>query len=158
MCHGARGMSGASSPNLAGQHDASIYKQLRDFKSGHRKSAIMEPMVTDLGDQDMRDLAAYYAFLPREKQIEDTKTPAPVIVSNGAPMRNIAACASCHGDLGGKTAAPRLDGESEAYIRAQLQAFASGARRNDINEQMRNVARQMTPGEIAEAARYYAGR
>lgn len=73
-------------------------------------------------------------------------------------MRNIAACTSCHGGIGSKTGSPRLDGEPESYIRTQLQAFATGARRNDIHGQMRNVARQMTPEEIDTAARYYAGR
>ena len=61
MCHGARGMSEADTPNLAGQLDAAVYKQLRDYKSGHRESAIMAPLVANLSDQDMPDLAAYYA-------------------------------------------------------------------------------------------------
>ncbi len=160
MCHGVRGMSEAGSPNLAGQSDAAIYKQLRDFKSGHRESAIMQPLAVTLSDPDMRDLAAYYAYLPRESNVTPSaqEQPAPIIVLNGAPMRNIGACAACHGDNANKTAAPILDGEPESYIRAQLHRFATGARRNDINEQMRNVARQMTTDEIDTAARYYAGR
>jgi cytochrome c553 len=44
------------------------------------------------------------------------------------------------------------------YLRAQLEAFASGERHNDISEQMRNVARGMTPAEIERAAAYYAGQ
>ncbi len=158
VCHGARGMSRADSPNLAGQHDAAIYKQLRDYKSGHRKSAIMQPLVAGLGDQEMRDLAAYYSYLPREERATAGDSETPLIVRNGSPMRNIAACTACHGGSDGKTGSPRLDGEPEAYIRAQLQAFASGARRNDIQGQMRNVARQMTNEEIDAAARYYASR
>lgn len=39
-------------------------------------------------------------------------------------------------------------------MKAQLQAFAFGQRRNDINKQMRNVARAMTPDEIDQAAKY----
>lgn len=160
MCHGVRGMSHADSPNLAGQYDAAIYKQLRDFKSGHRISAMMEPLVANLSDQDMRDLAAYFADLPRERNAtaEDAQQEAPVIVRNGSPMRNIAGCTSCHGGVDRKTGSPRLDGESESYFRTQLHAFATGARHNDIHGQMRNVARQMTPEEIDTAARYYAGR
>ena len=65
MCHGARGMSEANSPNLAGQYPAVISKELRDIKSGARESAVMAPLVAPLSDQDMRDLAAYYAYLPR---------------------------------------------------------------------------------------------
>ncbi|WDD96546.1 cytochrome c4 [Burkholderia sp. FERM BP-3421] len=155
MCHGERGMSDANSPNLAGQYAAVVYKQLKDFQSGARTNAVMEPMVVNLSDQDMRDLAAYYAYLPRVA----TKPAAnpPLIVASGAPMRNIAPCASCHGGMDNKVGGPWLEGEPEVYIAAQLQAFASGARHNDISEQMRNVARQMTFDEIAAAARYYAG-
>jgi cytochrome c553 len=160
ICHGVLGMSHADAPNLAGQYDAAIYKQLRDFKSGHRTSAIMGALAANLSDQDMRDLAAYFAGLPREREAAaaDEQHEAPVIVRNGSPMRNIAGCTSCHGGIDIKTGSPRLDGESESYLRTQLHAFATGARHNDIYGQMRNVARQMTPAEIDTAARYYAGR
>ncbi|OND85878.1 c-type cytochrome [Burkholderia pseudomallei] len=156
MCHGARGMSDANSPNLAGQYAAVIYKQLKDFQTGARTNAVMVPMVVNLSDQDMRDLAAFYSYLPRTATA--LAVAPPRIVASGAPMRNIAPCASCHGGMDNKVGGPRLEGEPEIYINAQLQAFASGARHNDISEQMRNVARQMTPAEIAAAARYYAGR
>jgi cytochrome c553 len=160
MCHGARGMSEAETPNLAGQHDAAVYKQLRDYKSGHRESAIMAAMVANLSDRDMRDLAAYYASLPRPGAPAPASAPppVPVIVLTGAPMRNVAPCGSCHGGIETKTGAPRLDGEPLAYMRRQLVAFANGSRRNDINAQMRNVARQMTAAEIEESARYYSSR
>ncbi|TFW08981.1 cytochrome c4 [Oxalobacteraceae bacterium OM1] len=160
MCHGARGMSEANTPNLAGQDAESIYKQLRDLQSGHRGSEIMAPHARNLSDQDMRDLATYYAYLPRQTPpptlVEQLK--APRLVQIGAPMRNVAPCASCHGGSDRKTATPLLDGEPEAYIRAQLIAFANGSRHNDIGGQMRNVARQMTPEEIDLVARYYAQR
>ncbi|TFW14854.1 cytochrome c4 [Massilia arenosa] len=161
MCHGARGMSPADSPHLAGQPAPATYKQLVDFKSGHRKSAVMEPLVTDLSDQDMRDLAAYYQSLPREKaMVRETAAAslAPVLVSNGAPVRNIGACASCHALAVAKTATPYLDGLPVAYLRGQMQAFAQGARHNDINRQMRNVVHQMTPQEIDEVIAWYASR
>jgi cytochrome c553 len=161
ICHGARGMSVADSLNLAGQYDAAIYKQLRDFKSGHRASAVMAALVQNLSDQDMRDLSAYYADLPqtRSQRAPSSEQQAiPLIVQNGAPMRSIAPCESCHGDSDTKTGSPRLDGQPVAYVRAQLLAFATGARRNDIHAQMRNVARQMTPEEIDASARYFSAR
>jgi cytochrome c553 len=64
----------------------------------------------------------------------------------------------CHGALDNKAGSPWLEGQSAVYIKSQLQAFASGERRNDISEQMRNVGRRMTPGEIEEAAQYYASQ
>ena len=55
-------------------------------------------------------------------------------------MRNIAPCGACHGELDSKAGSPWLEGQPVTYLRAQLDAFAR-ARRNDISEQMRNVAR-----------------
>jgi cytochrome c553 len=160
MCHGARGVSDANTPNLAGQYSSVVYKQLLDFQSGARRNAVMSPMVTNLSDQDMRDLSAYYAALPRPVALRTgapPSVPAPAIVAHGAPMRNIASCASCHGGIDHKAGSPWLEGMPAAYTKAQLQAFANGARHNDISEQMRNVARNMTPQEIDAAAEYYAG-
>jgi cytochrome c553 len=157
MCHGARGMSQANAPNLAGQYAGAIYKELADFKSGARGSAIMQPLVADLSDQDMRELAAYYAYLPRVHDALAVDGGTPRIVADGAPMRNIAPCGACHGEPGSKAGAPWLKGQPVAYLQAQLDAFANGTRRNDIDQQMRNVVRGMTPAEIAAASRYYAG-
>ena len=156
MCHGARGLSKADTPNLAGQYPIAIYKQLMDFKSGARASAVMGPLVSDLSDADMRDLAAYYAYLPREAQ--PASGAPPQIVTSGAPVRGIAPCGSCHGALEVKVGAAWLGGQPSDYLRAQLKAFSSGARRNDIGEQMRNVARAMTEEEIDAASRFYANR
>jgi cytochrome c553 len=65
ICHGPTGVSRADSPNLAGQYASVVYKELWDFKSGARVNAIMTPFALPLSDQDMIDLAAYYAYLPR---------------------------------------------------------------------------------------------
>jgi cytochrome c553 len=158
MCHGIRGVSEASSPNLAGQIEAAIYKQLRDYQSGHRVSTIMQPMMASLSDQDMRDLSAYYAYLPHERAPLSSPRAVPQLVSNGAPMRNIGACASCHGGFAQQNTAPVLEGEPEVYLHTQLRAFRDGSRHNDLNQQMRNMARQLSDAEIAELAAYYAGR
>jgi cytochrome c553 len=159
MCHGARGTSPAGTPHLAGEPASSIYKQLSDFKSGHRKSAIMQPMVTNLSDQDMRDLALYYASLEREKPTGPRIGPAtPRLVRNGDPMRNIGACSSCHAAGVGRVATPNLDGMPDTYLRAQIQAFQEGQRANDINRQMRNAVHLLTPNEVDELVRYYAAR
>jgi len=156
MCHGARGLSQANSPNLAGQYAPVIYKELQDYKSGARTSAVMSPIAADLTLQDMHDLAAYYSYLPRPPH--PPAGPAPRIVESGAPMRGIAPCGSCHGAVDHKIGSPWLESEPAAYLLTQLRAFASGARHNDISEQMRNIARQMTPAEMEAAARYYAGQ
>ena len=156
MCHGARGLSQADTPNLAGQYPVAIYKELLDFKTGARVSAIMAPLVADLSDADMRDLAAYYAYLPRVTSSGAAAGEAPPIVTSGAPLRSIAPCGACHGEVDSKASAAWLEGQPAVYLRTQLEAFASGARRNDIGEQMRNVARGMTAAEIDAASEFYA--
>lgn len=160
MCHGARGTSPAGTPHLAGQPASATYKQLRDFASGHRPSAIMQPLVLELSDQDMRDLAADYASLERERisAIAPSEEGTPRLVRNGDPMRSIGACSSCHSPHAERPATPVLEGLSDTYLRDQLVAFRSGRRANDINRQMRNAAHGLTDSEIAQLARYYADR
>jgi cytochrome c553 len=159
ICHGPTGISRADSPNLAGQYAAVIYKQLLDFRSGARTNAVMSPFAANLTDQEIADLAAYYAYLPRLPAYHPTpQLPKPRIVIYGAPIRGIAPCGACHGSLDNKTGSPWLEGQSEAYTVEQLRNFASGRRTNDISEQMRNIARALTPQEIDEAAAYYASQ
>jgi cytochrome c553 len=156
ICHGPQGVSDANSPNLAGQFAAVTWKELVDFKTGARVNVVMSPFAATLSNQDMLDIAAYYAYLPRVPSNKlDPAMAAPPIVTIGAPMRNIAPCGSCHGDIDNKAGSPWLGGQSAVYIKAQLQAFAAGTRRNDISQQMRNIARHMTAEEIDQVARYY---
>jgi cytochrome c553 len=159
ICHGSNRQGQVDTPNLEGQPAAAVYKELRDFKTGARTNAVMGPFAVKLSEQDMLDLAAYYSYLPRQPGSHfDPFAAVPQIVARGAPMRNVPACSSCHGTTDPKLGTPWLDGQSAVYIKAQLRAFVTGARRNDISEQMRNIARQMTTAEIEEAAHYYAGR
>jgi cytochrome c553 len=156
MCHGPTGISYADSPNLAGQYAVVIYKQLRDYQSGIRSNAIMTAMARNLTDTEIQQLAAYYASLPRPPADHLSRAP-PAIVKWGAPMRNIAPCGSCHGDVDHTLASPWLGGEPRNYIRAQLRAFVAGERNNDINGQMRAMARGLTRTEIDDAVAYYGG-
>lgn len=159
ICHGPTGISRADSPNLAGQYAAVIYKELHDFRSGARSNAVMSPFAVNLTDDEIADLSNYYAYLPRLPAYHPTpQLPKPNIVIFGAPLRGIAPCGACHGSLDNKTGSPWLEGQSAVYLKAQLEAFASGQRRNDISAQMRNIARAMTPAEIEEAAAYYASQ
>jgi cytochrome c553 len=159
MCHGAQGMSASDAPNLAGQYPEVVIKQLRDYRSGHRASAIMQALARDLSDRDIEDLAAYYAYLPKARTAPTFYSDAlPALVRVGAPLRNIAPCISCHGGVDQKLGAPWLEGMPKNYLVTQLVAFASGERRNDGLAQMRNMARQMTRDEIDAVATFYAGR
>ena len=155
MCHGASGLSEADSPNLAGQYADVIYKQLIDYRRGARVNVVMTSLARTLADEQVTELAHYYAYLPKpgsRTNLDD----APALVRVGDPLRNIAPCASCHGGSDRTTNAPRIDGEPRSYLERQLTEFRSDARRNDVNGSMRNVAHQMTSTEITDVSRYYS--
>jgi cytochrome c553 len=79
ICHGPQGVSDANSPNLAGQFAAVTYKELNDFKIGARVNVVMSPFAATMSNQDMLDVAAYYAYLPRVPSNNlDPKIPAPL--------------------------------------------------------------------------------
>jgi len=159
MCHGAQGMSASDAPNLAGQYPEVVIKELQDYKAGKRSSSIMQALAQKLSDRDIQDLAAYYAYLPQARTAPTTYDETlPVLVRVGAPLRNIAPCISCHGGVDQKLGAPWIEGMPRAYLVTQLKAFREGARRNDGEAQMRNVARAMTDAEIEEVAAFYAGK
>lgn len=157
MCHGAQGMSRSDAPNLAGQYPEVIIKQLEDYKSGKRASSIMAALSQNLSDQNIKDLAAYYASLPKARTAPTTYDESlPALVRVGDPMRNIAPCISCHGGVDQKIGAPWLEGLPKDYLVQQLTLFKRGERSNDAMQQMRNVARAMTAEEIETVAAFYA--
>jgi cytochrome c553 len=161
-CHGSNGISSdAIIPNLAGQSAAAIYKQLEDFRTSKRDAAVMGVYVSPLSEQDLLDLAAYYAFLPNPagdalSPQSSSDTVVRRLIEVGDPIRGIAPCASCHGPLGMTPGAPGLRGQQRAYLELQMQSFKDGNRRNDISRQMRSVASQLTAEEIAMLAAYYS--
>ncbi len=157
MCHGAKGLSVSDAPNLAGQYPEVVIKQLRDYQSGRRESSIMSALAANLSARDIDDLAAYYAYLPKARTAPTTYAEAlPALVRVGDPLRNIAPCISCHGQVDQKLGTPWLEGMPKSYLVAQLNAFKSGARRNDALAQMRNMVRAITNEEIDQVATFYA--
>lgn len=161
-CHGTNGVSAdAAFPNLAGQTMAAIYKQLEDFKSGKRNAEVMGVYVSQLSQQDLLDLAAHFASLPNPyaaavRNPDSADSAAWHLIEVGNPERGLAPCAACHGPIGITFGAPGLQGQQRAYLIQQMQALAAGSRHNDISQQMRSVARQLTGGEIAMLAAYYS--
>jgi len=163
-CHGADGSSPLNPmwPKLAGQHANYIATQLKHFKDGTRKDAQMSPMAMPLSDQDMEDLAAYFASLP-----VTTGEADPALVAQGETIyrggnidSGVAACMSCHGPAGkGNGAAnfPALAGQHATYVESTLGKFASGDRANDPAAMMRDVAAKMSPAEMKAVASYING-
>jgi cytochrome c553 len=164
-CHGADGNSVTPDwPTLAGQHANYIVRQLRAFKNGERTDVTMKPFAELLSDQDVLDVAAYFAA-----QTPTPKGAEPALVNlgqqiyrGGVPERGIAACIACHGpDGSGNPLAsyPRISGQHAAYVTKQLNAYAAGDRRSDVdvNQMMRNIAGLLFEDEIRALASYVQG-
>ena len=162
-CHGADGNSvNPEWPNLAGQGDGYLAKQLHDFKGGLRENATMAPMAAPLTDEDMQDLAAYFSSQSGKQGAADKSLVdlGEKIYRGGNPSSGVAACLGCHGPAGaGNPAAkfPALSGQHAKYVENQLVAFKSGARGNDAGKMMRSVAGKMTEKEIQAVAAYVQG-
>ena len=158
-CHGEQGVSPTSLvPTLAGMEAAAMYKQLNDYRSGKRLWGVMSAMAGALSDQDSADVAAWFAHRepPGVAQTGHTQVdPTHRLVFAGDPGRGLPPCVGCHGPEGHKLGAPPLQGQHADYIERQLMAFAQGIRRNDINEQMRTIATELTPDEMHAVAAYY---
>jgi len=164
-CHGNDGNSITPEwPNLAGQHPAYIVRQLQAFKSGERPGVAMQPFASTLSEQDMHDVAAYYAaqsagLLGADPQLVGL---GEQIYRGGIPDRGIAACIACHGPSGHGnplSAYPRVSGQHSTYVFNTLQAYASGERRSDasVNQMMRNVAALLLEDEMRALASYMQG-
>lgn len=162
-CHGVNGNSANPEwPNLAGQHPQYIVKQLKAFKSGARQNPLMTPQAQPLSDQDMEDLAAYFATqTPTGLEADASKVAlGQRLFRAGDEQKGIAACSSCHGPAGhGNPTAlyPSIRGQHATYIEAQLKAYRNGTRQTDQNQMMRGVAKAMTDEEIAAVAAYVQG-
>lgn len=166
-CHNADGNSVIPNyPVLAGQFAEYTIKQLMDLKSENEKPArrenqIMASMVATLNQDDMKNVAVYYA----------QQKPGPGIVNDGSLLdtgkklyqggnleNTIPACSSCHSPNGQGIPPhyPRLDGQQAAYTLSQLQAFRQGTRKNDMNEAMRTIVSRMSVQEMKAVSEYIA--
>jgi len=163
-CHGLQGISTADYvPNLAGLPQEVIYKQLVDYRTGKRNYVVMNAVATGLTDQDMADVAAYYSSCARSNLVPGQSSgpsgdSIARLVTDGDPMRNVVACAACHGPEGRKIGAPPLVGQPVEYLSNQLVAFSQGTRSNDINRQMRLIASRLTPQEVAGLTEYFGSK
>lgn len=160
-CHGADGNSGTPiNPKLAQQHPDYLVKQLQEFKSGKRASAVMKGFAAVLSDEDMKNISAWLASQQAKPGFASDKDLVALgerIYRGGIPDRQVAACAGCHSPNGAGIPAqyPRLGGQHADYTAGQLVAFRDGVRANSL--QMTQVAAKMNDREIKAVADYIAG-
>lgn len=159
-CHGEDGNSLVPAfPKLAGQQAVYLQRELKDYKSGKRVSEVMVPIVAGLNDEDLANLAAFYAS---QKPAPGTVTePALLPVGKtlylkGNSKSGIPACDSCHEESGaGDGKFPRVAGQNVEYALEQFKLYAAGKRTNGTKV-MQTIAERMTEQETRAIAEYMA--
>ena len=165
-CHGADGNSPLPNfPKLAGQGEKYLTKQMHDIKDGKRTVLEMTGMLTNLNDQDLSDIAAYFA-----SQAGSVGAADPKLVERGEKLfrggdldKGLPACTGCHSPDGSGNAAagfPHLGGQHAQYIAKQLTDFRKeeAGRANDGDAMtMRTIARKLSDEDIAAVASYIQG-
>jgi len=161
-CHGPNGNSVLpDNPKLASLDAEYLRRQLVDFKSGKRKSAIMGPIVTALDADTLQALAEHFSeqkLVPGPAVDEAMAAKGKVIYEDGIVGSAVPACSGCHGNDGvGDAKYPRVAGQHATYVEKQLLAFKSGERANDVKGAMGAVAKRMSEAEMRAVAHYVAG-
>ncbi len=167
LCAGCHGVDGNSlmfvNPKLAGQNQAYIVKQIKDYKANTtRQNAIMLGMVAGLSDEDAADIGAFYQAqtVSQAAPFDEEKAAAGRSLYKGGDMvKGIPSCQSCHGPMGDGVAGigyPQVGGQFVEYTLAQLKAFKDGSRSNDENALMRSIVVKMSEEEMEAVSHYIA--
>ncbi|NMY35773.1 MULTISPECIES: c-type cytochrome [Pseudomonas] len=163
-CHGPDGNSMAPNfPKLAGQGDKYLLKQLHEIKDGKRTVLEMTGLLTNLSDQDLADIAAYYS-----SQKNTVGAADPALVERGQALfrggdieKGLPSCTGCHSPDGQGNAPagfPHLGGQHADYIEKQLTNFREGERTNDGDTMvMRSIAAKLSNKDIKALASYIQG-
>lgn len=139
-------------PMLGGQHAEYIVLALKAYKNGERPHLTMQAQAAGLSDQDMKDVAAYFAGLgPAETGPVATGGQ----VSRGRDKA--ATCVSCHGEAGISLTPewPNLAGQHESYLRLTMEQYKGGTRTNAV---MAGLSLMLTDQDIQDLAAFYAAQ
>lgn len=163
-CHNPDGNSMAPNfPKLAGQGEKYLTKQLHDIQSGKRTVLEMTGMLAAFSEQDLADIAAYFA-----SQKGSVGAANPELVARGEALfrggdlsKGLPACTGCHSPNGAGNAAagfPHLGGQHADYTKKQLTAFREGERTNDGDATtMRTIASKLSNKDIEALSSYIQG-
>jgi len=163
-CHNPDGNSLAPNfPKLAGQDQRYLEKQLHDIKSGKRTVLEMTGMLAAFSDQDLADIAAYFASQKGSVGAADPKLVerGRALFNGGDLEKGMPACTGCHSPNGAGIALagfPHLSGQHSQYVTKQLTEFREGVRTNDGDAMtMRTIAGKLSNHDIEALASYIQG-
>ncbi len=161
-CHGPSGVSmSADFPHLAGQGERYLIKQIQDIKSGARSVPLMTGQTDNLSEQDIADIAAYFASqkAPAPGSVSaEQKALGEAIYRGGIAAKGVPACIACHAPTGqGNELAgfPVVAAQHQKYLAQQLVMFREGERTNDGDSKiMRAIAEKLSNKEIQAVSSY----
>ncbi len=168
-CHGQDGNSINSEwPKLAGQNQRYLYEQLQYFKNGDRMNALMNtvtPYLNSLSNDDIRDIAAYYASMEvsigRAKNDTEMLELGEALYRNGNLKKGIPACTACHsvyGEGNSQAGFPSVAGQQVGYLVSTLKAYKSGERAaGEYATVMQAISMNLSEYEIEALANYMHG-
>jgi cytochrome c553 len=164
-CHGMDGNSADKQyPKLAGQNEAFIARQLSLFKSQKRQNPIMFGFASQLSEQDMHDVGAFFATKSSLPGVADEKLldRGQALYRGGDAALGVPACMACHGPDGRGMAGagyPQLGGQWADYVQAKLRDWKAGTTwGDDTNAKiMPEIARRLGDQDIAALASYVEG-
>ncbi len=169
-CHGATGISANDTwPSLSAHPAGYVYKVLRDYRDGKlsqtRRGELMAYVVEEMSDQDMADIASFYAQSappPARKATAETAAleAAETLDLLGDPARLIPPCSVCHGASGQGDFPdfPALAGQSPDFLMRSMMDFKAGYRNNDVYSRMRLIAGSLTVEEIKALSAYFSAK
>lgn len=153
-CHGAPGLRNPGPvyaiPMVGGQHAEYIVASLQAYKDKQRNHKTMQAQASNLSDQDMQDIAAFFAAMEGNSRPSNTDA-----ASAARGEQKSAVCASCHGKTGDgdNKAYPKLAGQYESYLAQALKDYRSGDRNNAI---MAGFAANLSIEDIRDLAAWFA--
>jgi len=164
-CHGPNGEGNAAGafPYIAGMNEQYLYRQLKAYQTGERNNAVMSMNIDNFDDQQLQDIAAYYASL--DKPTSTASNANAELLEHGKRLVDIGnwdqyipPCSSCHGpdNQGVDENFPGIAGQHASYIKQQINGWKNGDRKTDKVQLMEAVAKRLNDEQIEAVSAYLA--
>ena len=168
-CHGKDGRAASDGyyPRIAGKPAGYLFRQLRAFRDGQRRYALMGSLLAPLDDAYLQDIANHFAALqlpyaapPPSRADAAALRHGQTLTQQGDAARDIPACQACHGSTltGVGADVPGLLGLPVDYLNAQLGAWRTGARQAEAPDCMAQIAQRLSPQDINALAHWLAAQ
>lgn len=166
-CHGANGEGNAAGafPRLAGLDEGYLFRTINAYHEGERTSPVMFMNIDNFNQQDMRDLAAYFASLTAPEPAKPSASAEQLELGEKLALQGdwdayIPPCSTCHGpnNQGVDANFPGIAGQHASYIKQQLELWQQGKRTSDPVQLMEAVAKRLSPEQIEAVAAYLASQ